>query len=167
MPESTVPGTGVSTVQTSTGQGAPGFEVVPVAPLRRPSPIRLLWYCYGGSLPPENHSWVLHDVTCRTWIVRHYARWTMVIVPLFVLYLALAPTDFAVRLFIGIAVALALYLMATIFILIDTDRRAVRAGYAYSQPSAVRTANSVDRQRTANHRRREKIAARRAARNAR
>lgn len=167
MPDSAVPVTAVSTVDTSAGQGVPTFEAVPVAPLRRPSAGRFLWYCYGGALPPENHSWVLHDVTCRTWILRHFARWTMVIVPLFALYLALAPVQFSVRLYIGIAVALALYLMALIFILIDTDRRAVRAGYAYSQPSAVRTANSVARQRAANHRRREKIAARRAARNAR
>jgi hypothetical protein len=88
----------------------------------------------------------------------------MVIAPVFALYLALAPLQFAVRLYIGIAFSLALYLMALIFILIDTDRRAVRAGYAYSQPQAVRTANSVARQRAANYQRRERIAARRAAR---
>jgi hypothetical protein len=107
---------------------------------------------------------VLHDVTCRTWILRHFARWTLVIGPLFLLYMAVAPLPFGVRLYVGISVGLALYLMALIFILIDTDRRAVRAGYAYSQPQAVRTANSVARQRAANYARRERIAARRAAR---
>jgi uncharacterized protein DUF5313 len=154
----------VSAVQTSAGDGVPTVVVVPVSQLRRPGPGRFLWYCVGGALPPENHSWVLHDVTCRTWIARHFARWTMVILPVFALYLAVAPLDFSLRLYTGIAVALALYLMAMVFILIDSDRRAVRAGYAYSQPSAVRSANSVARQRAANYQRRERIAARRAGR---
>jgi len=152
----------VSAVETTNGDGTPTVVVVPVAQLRRPTLGRFLWYCFGGALPPENHSWVLHDVTCRTWIARHFGRWSMVILPVFAVYLAVAPLDFDLRLYTGIAVALALYLMAMVFILIDTDRRAVRAGYGYSQPSAVRTANSVARQRAANYQRRERLAARRA-----
>lgn len=132
--------------------------------LTRPSFGRFLWYCYGGSLPAENHAWVLHDVTCRTWVLRHFARWTMAIVPFFVIYLLAVPAPIGLRLFTGIAFSLALYVMSLVFILIDTDRRAVRAGYAYSTPSAVRTANSVERQRAANYQRRERLAARRAAR---
>ena len=165
MPEPALPTPSpVTAVETSDGRHAPTVTVVPVSPLRRPAPARWIWYCFGGSLPAENHSWVLHDVTCRTWILRHFARWTLAILPLFALYLAVAPVSFGVRFYVGIAVVLALYLMATIFILIDTDRRAVRAGYAYSQPSAVRTANSVARQRSANYQRRERIAARRSGR---
>lgn len=153
----------VATVKTGAGRDA-AVLTVPSAPLRRPSVGRFIWYCYGGSVPAENHSWVLHDVTCRTWVLRHFARWTMVIMPLFVLYLAVMPMRFGVRVYTGITFSLALYLMSFVFILIDTDRRAVRAGYDHSQPSAVRTANSVERQRTANHLRRERIAARRADR---
>ena len=133
----------------------------------RPTFGRWLWYCYGGSLPAVNHSWVLHDVTCRTWIPRHFARWTMVIAPLFLAYLVLMPSPIGIRLFTGIAFSLAIYVMSLVFILIDTDRRAVRAGYLHSQPQAVRTANGVARQRAANHQRRERIAARREARSAR
>lgn len=133
-------------------------------PLRRPTFGRFLWYCYGGSLPPENHTWVLHDVTCRTWVLRHFARWTMLIAPLFGLYLALMPMPFGIRLYTGITFALGIYVMSLVFILIDTDRRAVRAGYDHSQPQAVRSANSVARQRAANHQRRERINERRARR---
>lgn len=140
------------------------FDTVADAPIRRPTLGRFIWYCYGGSVPAENRSWVLHDVTCRTWILRHFARWTMVIAPLFVLYVTLMPMAFGIRLYTGIAFALGLYVMSLVFILIDTDRRAVRAGHAYSQPQAIRSANSVERQRTANYRRRERIAERRARR---
>ena len=139
-------------------------EAVPDVPVQRPALGRLLWYCYGGSLPAVHRSWVLHDVTCRTWILRHFGRWSMGIVPLFGLYLLVVPIPFGIRVYTGLAFSLALYVMALVFILIDTDRRAVRAGYTYSQPSAIRTANSVERQRTANFERRERIAERHARR---
>jgi hypothetical protein len=132
--------------------------------MRRPTFGRFVWYCYGGSLPAENHTWVLHDVTCRTWILRHFARWTMVVAPLFALYMVIGPAQLGVRVYTGIAFGLAIYVMSLVFILIDTDRRAVRAGYDHSYPQAVRTANSVDRQRTANHQRRERVAERQARR---
>lgn len=130
-------------------------------PLRRPSFARFLWYSYHGSLPAENHSWVLHDLTCRTWVLRHFARWTMAITPLLAAYMAFMPTAFGIRLYTGIAYSLAIYVMSLVFILIDTDRRAVRAGFDHSQPQRVRTANSVERQRRASHARRERIDARR------
>src|SRR3954454_11176820 len=140
------------------GQEANGLTAVADPRMRRPTLGPFLWYCYGGSLPAENHTWVLHDVTCRTWILRHFARWSMVIAPLFVLYMALMPMALGNRLYTGITFGLGIYLMSLVFILIDTDRRAVRAGYAHSHPQAVRTANSVERQRTANYQRRERIA---------
>jgi hypothetical protein len=91
----------------------------------------------------------------------------MAIAPLFLTYMAVMPTPFAIRLYTGIAFSLAIYVMSLVFILIDTDRRAVRAGYNHSQPQAVRTANSVERQRAANYQRRERTAARHVARAAR
>jgi hypothetical protein len=88
----------------------------------------------------------------------------MVIAPLFLTYMVVMPTPFAIRLFTGIAFSVGIYVMSLVFILIDTDRRAVRAGYNHSRPQAIRTANSVERQRTDNYHRRERTAARRAAR---
>lgn len=40
----------------------------------RPNPLQWLWYVYGGRLPERYREWVLHDVTCRTWVWRHIAR---------------------------------------------------------------------------------------------
>jgi hypothetical protein len=149
----------------SSGAGLPVTSPVDAgaAPaVRRPTLGRFLWYCYGGSLPPENHTWVLHDVTCRTWVLRHFARWTMLIAPLLALYLAFMPAPFGTRFYTGITFGLAIYVMSLVFILIDTDRRAVRAGYGPAEPQAVRTAKVIERQRSANYQRRQRIAERRA-----
>jgi hypothetical protein len=147
---------GASDTRPGPADGEPGIQ--------RPTFPRLIWYCYGGTVPPENRSWVLHDVTCRTWILRHFARWTMVIGPLFLLYLALMPRPFEFRLYTGLTYALAIYLATLVFMLIDTDRRAVRAGYPHSRPQAVRTAHSIARQRESSFQRRERIAQRQARR---
>ncbi|NHD15866.1 MULTISPECIES: DUF5313 family protein [Actinopolyspora] len=40
----------------------------------RPNPLQWLWYAYGGRLPARCREWVLHDITCRTWALRHVAR---------------------------------------------------------------------------------------------
>jgi hypothetical protein len=134
------------------------------APVLRPTPGRFLWYCYGGRLPVQNHSWVLHDVTCRTWVLRHFARWMMVIIPVFFVFLAVMPGTFGTRFYIDVAVGGAILMFAFVNILIDTDRRAVRAGYGFSRPGEIRSARGVDRQRLSNHDRRERIAARQARR---
>lgn len=91
----------------------------------------------------------------------------MIIAPLFALFMAFVPVPLGLRLYLGVTFGLGLYLIALVVIMIDTDRRAVRAGYVYSKPQAIRTANSVERQRAANHARRERIAARRHTRNSR
>lgn len=40
----------------------------------RPNPAQWLWYAYGGALPTHLREWVLHDATCRTWVLRHLSR---------------------------------------------------------------------------------------------
>lgn len=42
--------------------------------VRRPNPALWIWYALGGRLPERYREWVLHDVTCRTWVLRHLAR---------------------------------------------------------------------------------------------
>lgn len=49
---------------------------------KRPSPVRWLWYAAGGRLSDAHREWVLHDVTARTWPVRHAARSTVLVGPL-------------------------------------------------------------------------------------
>ncbi len=40
----------------------------------RPNPVLWIWYAYGGRLPQRHSEWVLHDVSARTWMVRHALR---------------------------------------------------------------------------------------------
>jgi hypothetical protein len=127
-------------------------------PIHRPTLGRFVWYCYGGHLPVQNHSWVLHDVSCPTWALRHFARWMMVIVPVFVVFLAFMPTSFGIRFFTDIAICGGIFMFALVNIMVDTDRRAVRAGYRFSLPSEIRGARGVDRQRLDNRARRQRIA---------
>jgi hypothetical protein len=74
------------------------------------------------------------------------------------------PTALGIRVYTGITYSLGIYVLSLVFILIDTDRRAVKAGYPHSLPQAMRTAASVERQRTSNYQRRERIAERKARR---
>jgi hypothetical protein len=133
-------------------------------PILRPGFGRFIWYCYGGTLPEVNHSWVLRDVTCRTWILRHFARWMMVIVPVFFIYFAVVPASFGTRVFTDLAVCGAIFMFAVVNVLIDTDRRAVRAGYGFSRPAEIRSARAVDYQRVTNRARNQRIAERQARR---
>jgi hypothetical protein len=136
-------------------------------PIQRPNPLLLLKYSLGGSLPRRYSPWILHDVTCRTWLVRHFARTMLVIVPLFSVYMALMPTSLGVRLLTGLTFSGAIFMFSLVNIQVDTDRRAVRAGYGASLPARIRSQQSVDRQGLANHLRRERIAERRDRRNPR
>lgn len=133
-------------------------------PLHRPDPLHLLWYSVGGSLPPRNSAWVLHDVTCRTWLLRHFARTMLIIVPLFLAYMALMPASFSIRLLTGLTFAGGAFMFSLVNTLVDTDRRAVRAGYDPGVPARIRSQQAVDRQRLAAGQRRERIAERRARR---
>lgn len=42
--------------------------------VRRPNPARWIWYTLGGRLPERHREWVLHDITCRAWVLRHLLR---------------------------------------------------------------------------------------------
>lgn len=130
----------------------------------RPGPFAWVWYAIGGRIPQRHRSWVLYDVTCRTWLLRHFARITLIIGPLVALYLALMPIDLDIRLLTGLTFGGGLFMFGLVNTLIDTDRRAVRAGYGVGLPAQLRSTNSVERQRLASRQRRERIAERQAAR---
>lgn len=144
--------------------------VVPIPqddpPISRPRGIRLLWYILGGSLPARHHSWVLQDLTCRTWWLRHFARTAVIIVPLLVIYLAVVPASLSIRLLTGLTFAAAGFLFSFVNILVDTDRRAVRAGYAPGLAEQIRGSRAAEQHRLATYQRRERIAERQARRRA-
>lgn len=140
----------------------PDVRNTPTQPVQRPRGLRFLWYCLGGSLPQQHNSWVLHDTTCRTWALRHFARTALIVLPLLGIYLALIPGSLPIRLLTGLTFSGAAFLFSLVNILIDNDRRAVRAGYKSGLTSDIRTARSAERHRLASYQRRERIAERQA-----
>jgi hypothetical protein len=139
----------------------------PVAPDQpeRPGLRKLLWYSIGGSLPARYNTWVLHDVTSRTWVLRRFARVFAAIVPIAAaFFLLLVPKYGAPMAYAGICLIGTIFIAGLTTILIDTDRRAVRAGYSTDYSGAVRSRRATETQHAANYQRRERIAARRAQR---
>jgi hypothetical protein len=133
-------------------------------PIERPGVLRLLWYCIGGALPRKHSTWVLYDLTARTWALRHFARTGVIVLPLLGIYLLLMPSSLAIRLLTGLTFAGGAFLFSLVNILVDTDRRAVRAGYKSGFAGDVREARSHGRNTLATYQRRERIAQRRARR---
>jgi hypothetical protein len=79
--------------------------------VRRPDPARWLWYAYGGGLPERFAPWVLHDTTCRTWVVRHVIRAVVQIAPIVIAIIVFVPGPIWLR----VACALGGTIMGLIF----------------------------------------------------
>ncbi len=58
---------------------------------KRPNPLQWIWYAYGGRLPQRLREWVLYDITCRSWVLRHVARTLVQISPGLLFFLAPGP----------------------------------------------------------------------------
>lgn len=50
--------------------------------IRRPNAALWVYYQYRGKLPMEYRDWVLHDGTCRTWLLRVLIRGLVQVTPL-------------------------------------------------------------------------------------
>lgn len=133
-------------------------------PVRRPGPRLLAWYILGGSLPEQNWTWVLHDTTCRTWAVRQLGRPLLVLVPALGAYLVLMPASLGLRVITGLTWAGGVMLYMFVNMLIDNDRRAVRAGYVSGFVADVRSHRSDESHHLAVVERNNRIARRRARR---
>ncbi|MBO0839716.1 MAG: DUF5313 family protein, partial [Sciscionella sp.] len=72
------------------------------AGVHRPGPLRWLYYAYGGGLGPKYAQWVLHDLTCRTWFIRHLSRTLAQSAPAFLALLL--PGDMSWLIFIPLLV---------------------------------------------------------------
>jgi hypothetical protein len=114
----------------------------PRGSLRRPGPIRWLWYAVGGSLPAACHSWVLYDLTCRTWVFRHVAR---VQVMFSAWWLALlVPGPLSLRLsMVALGYLLSLYFSFS-FMEDACERRLVKHGFPAGLNRRIREESTVD-----------------------
>lgn len=133
------------------------------AAVRRPDPVRWLWYALGGALPARFSPWVLHDTTTRTWALRHVARSLLQLAVPITLVLLFVPGEFWIR---GMA-ALGGVFLALFFSLAympeTTENRVKRAGYPAGTATATRDRLGRERQ-AAESRRRRAAAERRGAR---
>jgi hypothetical protein len=106
--------------------------------VKRPDPLRWLWYAMGGTLPPKNREWVLHDLTVRTWWLRQLFRSVVQILPVAVLILVFLPSELWVRVLAvvgGLSVGM---IYAAAYLEESTEHRALKAGYARGTIKAVR-----------------------------
>jgi hypothetical protein len=69
----------------------------PPPALYRPGPLRWYWYAVGGRLPDRYRRWVLHDLTCRTWPLRHLARLVAQLAPVAIVLVLLLPGHLWIR----------------------------------------------------------------------
>jgi hypothetical protein len=130
--------------------------------IRRPGLRHMLWYVVGGSLPERYWTWVLHDTTCRTWAIRQLGRPAAMLGPALAAYLVLMPVPLGLRLITGLTWTGGILLFMFVNMLVDNDRRAVRAGYASGFVADLRSHRSDETHHLAVVRRRERSARRRA-----
>lgn len=108
------------------------------ASTRRPGPVRWMWYAMGGRLPAAYREWVLHDVTCRTWPLRHLLRLLVQLVPVAVVLVVVIPGPLWVRLMAVVGGSLVGLLYSFVFLYEATEHRAGKAGYAHGTAARLR-----------------------------
>lgn len=94
----------------------------------RPNPLQWVWYTYGGKLPDRYAEWVLHDVTCRTWVLRQLARALTQLTPLCVVVLLL-PGPLSIRL-MSVLLGLLVGVFYSLSAVVETaEHRVIKHGY--------------------------------------
>jgi hypothetical protein len=116
-------------------------------PVRRPDPVHWLWYAVGGRLPARYRTWVLHDLTTRTWPLRHFARAVVQVAPVIVVLLLVVPGTLAIRIAAVTAGLLLGLLYSGAYMYEIVEHRVGQAGYPVGMAQAVRDeANAEVRQ---------------------
>lgn len=133
----------------------------------RPGLLRWIWFAFGGGLPERHNSWVLHDATSYTWVLRHIARALVQLAIPVALALLLIPASMPIRVLTVITAGGPSVLLMTLNITSMSEHRLIKAGYPPTIAEQFRAKRAVDAQASANYARRERIAARQLARAAR
>jgi Family of unknown function (DUF5313) len=116
---------------------------------RRPNPLQWVWYALGGGLPRELSPWVLEDTTGRTWILRHFVRAVVQMLPVVALCL-LVPVPLAYRLSAAGGGLLLGLLFSMAFMTETIEHRARKAGFPPGMAARVR-AERAERDRVERH----------------
>jgi hypothetical protein len=116
---------------------------------QRPNPLQWVWYALGGGLPRELSPWVLADTTGRTWILRHFVRAVVQMLPVVALCL-LVPLPLAYRLSAAGGGLLLGLLFSMAFMTETIEHRARKAGFPPGMAARVR-AERAERDRVERH----------------
>ncbi|WNV84852.1 DUF5313 family protein [Umezawaea sp. Da 62-37] len=108
----------------------------------RPNPAQWLGYALGRRLPQRCNTWVLHDITCRTWAARHFLRGYVQMSPILLLLLLPGPLSIrALSILLGLLVG-SFYSMT--YLWETTEQRLVRQGYPRGMGAQTRRAVHAD-----------------------
>lgn len=110
--------------------------------MKRPNPAQWLWYAVGGRLPARLAPWVLHDVTARTWVLRHAARGCVILTPIAAGCL-LFPGPLGLRLAMVLLVAIVGVYFSLSYVDEGCELRAVKHGYEHGTARAIRDARKA------------------------
>ncbi len=131
---------------------------------QRPGALRWLGYAFGGGLPATNRTWVLHDTTCGTWYLRHLTRALLQLAVPIVVVSVLLPGSAWIRVVTVVAATVMGLIFSVAFMVETTEHRLVKAGYPVGLGEQIRQQEATHAQQDSSARRRERIAARAAAR---
>lgn len=113
--------------------------------MKRPNPAQWLWYAVGGRLPARLAPWVLHDVTARTWVLRHAARGLVILAPIAAGCL-LVPGPIGLRLAMILLVAIVGVYFSLSYVDEGCELRAVKHGYENGIARATRDARNHEKE---------------------
>jgi len=113
--------------------------------VRRPDPARWLWYAYGGRLPERYSPWVLHDTTCRTWILRHVIRAVVQIAPIVIAIIVFVPGPIWLRVMCALGGTIMGLIFSISYAHETAEHRLVKAGYPPGTGPATRAERTADK----------------------
>ena len=93
----------------------------------RPGVLRWIGYAFGARLPTRYAPWVLHDLTARTWFLRHLARTTVQATP--AVLLALLPGPVWLKVALPLFLLVSSLFMAALYSPMVREKRLYQHGY--------------------------------------
>jgi hypothetical protein len=126
----------------------------------RPNPLQWVRYVYTGQVPRKNAAWVLHDATCKTWILRHAIRYLFLVGPLIALVVIFLPASGALRAEAAGSAACSILIGYLCFTTEALEHRVEKAGYPYGLAGKIREERAIAAQRAVAARSRERRALR-------
>ncbi|HZZ96028.1 MAG TPA: DUF5313 family protein [Jatrophihabitantaceae bacterium] len=113
----------------------------------RPNALQWLRYVYTGAVPAKNESWVLYDATRPTWVLRHLARYVVVVAPIVAAVLIFLPAPLLLRVLCCVVAFLTMMIFYAGFTVDAVERRVEKAGYTSGTATRLRQQRAVDVQR--------------------